>query len=117
MRFNLETSKLLYEVRYQNKEFEDAYTYEQLFKDISGKHFIHFVGSKFSKYGVKTSYSNYVGRTGNYYIDTYEIDLWKSVSKHMKDNYPDEYLIIDWVKEEKENLLWMGQISKEELPF
>jgi hypothetical protein len=50
-------------------------------------------------------------------IDKYEIDLWKAVSKHMKESYPDEYIIIDWEQEEKENLIWMWQISKEELLF
>lgn len=117
MRFNLKTSKLLYEVRYQSKESEDSYTYEQLFKDIDGKYFMHFIGSPFSKYGVKTGYSNYVGREGNFYIDTYEIDIWKKVSKHMSEEYPGEYLIIDWENEEKEALLWIEQIAEEKLPF
>jgi hypothetical protein len=117
MRFNLETSKLLYEVRYQNKKSEDLYTYEQLYKDINGNYFIHFIGSEYSKYGVKTGYSTCIGRIGNFYVDIYELDLWKAVSKNMKESYPDEYIIIDWEQKEKEGLLWMGQISKEELTF
>lgn len=117
MRFNLETLKLLYEVRYQSKEYEDSYAYEQLFKDISGKYFMHFIGSPYSKYGVKTGYSNYVGREGNFYIDTYEIDMWKKVSKQMSEGHQGEYTIIDWEKEENDNLIWMGHIAEEKLPF
>lgn len=58
-----------------------------------------------------------VGREGNFYMDTVDIRLWKHVSNKMKEKYQKEYLIIDWEKEEQENLVWMGQISKEELPF
>ena len=46
MRFNLQTSKLLYEVRYQNSNLSEDYTYEELYKDINGKYFIHFQGCK-----------------------------------------------------------------------
>jgi hypothetical protein len=117
MRFNLETSKLLYEVRYQNKKSEDLYTYEQLYKDINGQYFMHFIGSKYSEYGIKAGYNNCVGREGNYYIDKDHINIWKYISNKMKESHSDEYLIIDWEQEEKEGLLWMGEISKEELPF
>jgi hypothetical protein len=116
MRFNLKTSKLLYEVRYQDEEVEELYTYEQLFKDINGRYFIHFVGSKYSEYGVKTGYSNTIGREGDFYIDTHEINIWKAVSNIMKEKHPRSYTIIDWEQEEKD-FLWMGQISEEELPF
>lgn len=119
MRFNLKTSKLLYEVRFQDKECEEVYTYEQLFRDINGRYFMHFIGSKYSQYAIKTGYSAVasVGREGNFYMDTYEIDLWKKVSDIMVQKYHDEYIVIDWEKEENENLLWMGQISEEKLPF
>ena len=117
MRFNLKTSKLLYEVRYQNKEHEDIYTCEQLFKDITGKYFMHFIGSNYSQYAVKTGYSDSVGREGNFYIDTYEIDLWKEVSNRMIEKYHDEYTIIHWENDEKEGLVWMAHIAEEDLPF
>ncbi len=117
MRFNLETSKLLYEVRYKDEEYEELYTYEQLFKDINEKYFIHFIGSEFSQYAVKTGYSEHIGREGNYYIDTDDIKMWKVVSNKMKEKHPEAYTIIDWVQEEKESLIWMGQMSEEELPF
>lgn len=64
MRFNLETSKLLYEVRFQDEEFEGMYTYEQLFKDINGKYFMHFIGGKHSQYSVKTGYVNFSRKRG-----------------------------------------------------
>lgn len=119
MRFNLETSKLVYEVRFQDKECDDIYTYEQLFRDITGRYFMHFIGSKYSKYSIKTGYSSgkSVGREGNFYMDTYEIELWKKVSDMMVEEYHDEYTIIDWEKDEKEALLWIEQIAEEKLPF
>jgi hypothetical protein len=117
MRFNLETSKLLYEVRYQDKKIEELYTYEQLYKDINGRYFMHFIGSKYSQYGVKTGYSDSAGREGDFYIDTHDINIWKYVSNIMKENHPEEYLIIDWEKEERESLIWMEQIALEKLPF
>jgi hypothetical protein len=117
MRFDLETSKLVYEVRFHDKDCDDIYTYEQLFRDVSGKYFMHFIASKHTQYAIKTGYLESVGREGNFYIDTYEIDLWKRVSNTMFEKRSDEYTIIDWEKEENENLLWMGHIAEEKLPF
>ena len=117
MRFNLETSKLVYEVRYQREDSEESYTFEQLYRDIQGRYFIHFEGGKYSAYSVKTGYCNYAGRNGNYYINIDESDVWKRVSEIMKQRYPDRYEIIDWEKEENEYLVWMGMIAEEELPF
>ena len=117
MRFNLETSKLLYEVRFQDKKYEEIYTCEQLFKDANGMYFMHFIGSKYSPYAIKIGYSDSVGREGNYYIDTYQIESWKQVSNTMFERRSDEYTIIDWEKEENENLSWMGKIAEEKLPF
>ena len=110
MRFNLDLSKLVYEVRFQDNEYEEIYTCEQLFKDADGRYFMHFIGSKYSPYAVKTGYSESVGREGNFYMDTYDIDLWKRTSNTLFERRSDEYNIIDWEKEENENLLWMGQI-------
>lgn len=119
MRFNLETSKLLYEVRYQNTECDESYMFEQLYRDINGRYFMHFIGGKFSEYAIKTGYSagKAVGREGNYYMETHEIKLWKQVSDIMVQKSQDKYCVIDWEKEENENLIWMGQIAEEKLPF
>ncbi|WP_460281819.1 hypothetical protein [Clostridium sp. CTA-5] len=105
MRFNLETSKLLYEVRYRNLTSKENYTYEQLYRDKNGEYFMHFLGGKYSEYAVKTSYTGFVGRDGNYFITETEIDLWKRISKRMKEEYSNEYSIIDWEKEEKEAIV------------
>ena len=117
MRFNLETSKLLYEVRYKSLTSKEGYTYEQLYRDINGKYFIHFIGGKNSVYAVKTSYTDSVGREGNYFINNNEIDLWKRVSNCMREEYSNEFSIIDWEKEEEESLVLEPYIPVEELPF
>lgn len=117
MRFDLETSKLLYEVRFQDKKYEEIYTCEQLFRDSNGNYFMHFIGSKYSPYAIKTGYSESVGREGDFYMDIYDIDLWKRTSNTLFERRSDEYNIIDWEKEENENLIWMGHIAKEKLPF
>ncbi|WP_315078586.1 hypothetical protein [uncultured Clostridium sp.] len=117
MRFNLETSKLLYEVRFQSLNSKENYTYEQLYKNINGEYFIHFIGGKYSEYAVKISYKSYVGREGNYFIDESEINLWMRISNRMKEEYSNEFIIIDWEKEEEESLVWEPYILLEELPF
>lgn len=48
---------------------------------------------------------------------TDDIKMWKVVSNIMKEKHPEAYTIIDWEQEEKENLIWMGQMAEEELPF
>ncbi|MBN1065414.1 hypothetical protein [Clostridium botulinum] len=117
MRFNLETSKLLYEVRYRSLISKEGYTYEQLYRDVNGKYFIHFMGGKNSEYAVKTSYTDSVGRESNYFIEESKIDSWKRISNHMKEEYSNEFSIIDWQKEEEESLVWEPYIPIEELPF
>lgn len=114
MKFNLQTSKLLYGVRYQNLKVKEGYTFEQLYQDVDGRYFIHFIGGKFSEYGVKINYADYIGREGNYFIDKYDISTWICVSNKFAIKYPKIYSVIDW-KQEREDLL-MEQISEVELP-
>ncbi|GAA0078921.1 hypothetical protein UT300005_33000 [Clostridium sp. CTA-5] len=117
MRFNLETSKLLYEVRYRNLTSKESYTYQQLYKDRYGKYFIHFIGGKYNESDIKTSYTGFVGREGNYFINERKIDLWKKIAKHIHEECQDECAIINWEKEEKESIAWEEYIPLEELPF
>lgn len=122
MRFDLETSELLYEVRFQSLNLKENYTYEQLYKNISGEYFIHFIGGKYSEYAVKISYSDYKAREGSYFINKYEIDFWKSTLLKMQEKYSKEYTIIDWKKEKNESIIFepdilLEEISEEELPF
>lgn len=58
-----------------------------------------------------------------------EVRLWKGVYDLFKKDYPRNYIIIDWEKEEDESimeeesqlsdddLIPMGEISEDELPF
>ena len=58
-----------------------------------------------------------------------DIEIWKRVSDLYKKDYPESYIIIDWEKEEDESvmkeesqfsdddLIPMGEISEDELPF
>ncbi|NFT08364.1 hypothetical protein FDF26_15090 [Clostridium botulinum] len=117
MRFNLETSELLYEVRFQSLNSNENYTYEQLYKNINGEYFIHFIGGKYSEYTVKTSYKSYVGRDGNYFIHESEINLWKRISNRMKEEFSDEFCIIDWEKEKEESIIFEPYIPLKELSF
>ncbi|MCS6110980.1 hypothetical protein FDB55_01945 [Clostridium botulinum] len=117
MRVNLETSELLYEVRFQSLNSKENYTYEQLYKNIKGEYFIHFIGGKYSEYAVKTSYDSYIGREGNYCIDESEINLWKKISNRMKEEYSNEITIIDWEKEKEESIIFKSYMPLEELPF
>ncbi|HBJ1650189.1 TPA: hypothetical protein LA460_000613 [Clostridium botulinum] len=117
MRFNLEASELLYEVRFQSLNAKENYTYEQLYKTINGEYFIHFIGGKYSEYAVKISYLDYKEREGSYYIHKYDINLWKNTSIKMQAKHPEEYIIIDWKKEKNESIIFEPYIPLEELPF
>ncbi|NFT91064.1 hypothetical protein FDF86_01355 [Clostridium botulinum] len=117
MRFNLETSELLYEVRFQSLNSKENYTYEQLYKNINRRYFIHFIGGKYSEYAVKISYSDYKEREGNYFINKSEIDFWKNISLKMLEKHSDEFSIINWEKEKEESMIFEPYISLEELPF
>ena len=128
MKFDLKKSKLLFEVRYKNKNYSDVYTYEMLYKREDGKYFINFEGGKFSPYAIKIGYSDFAPRSGNFFIDDIEIELWKSVACMKQKDYPKEYMVIDWEKEEEEAILdeiklndeymmTMGNLSESELPF
>lgn len=119
MRFNLETSQLIYEVKYSKKGHPSIYTYEYLYKDKLGRYFIHYEGGKCSEYAVKVGFSDYAKRSGNYYIDNSDISLWKHVSKKMQKRYPLDYEIIDWESERKDSLIFNDDfyIPEEKLPF
>ena len=117
MRVNLETSELLYEVRFQSLNSKENYTYEQLYKNINGEYFIHFIGGKYSEYAVKISYLEYKEWEGSYSINKYEIDFWKNTSLKMEEKFPNQYTIIDWEKEKNESINFQPYIPLEELPF
>ena len=128
MKFDLKKSKLLFEVRYKNKNYSDVYTYEMLYKREDGKCFIHFEGGKFSPYAIKIGYSDFAPRSGNFFIDDIEIELWKSVACMKQKDYPKEYMVIDWENEEEEVILEekkqnddfimeISRLSEAELPF
>lgn len=117
MRFNLQTSKLLYEVRHQSLTNLEDYTYQQLYENINGDYFIHFERGKCSKDLININCIDSMARKDNYYVDGNDVEIWRHISKQMKEEYPKEFLIIDWQKEERENLIWMGRISEEDLPF
>ena len=128
MKFNLKKSKLLFEMRYKNEKYSDMYTYEMLYRREDGKCFIHFEGGKFSPYAIKIGYSDFAPRSGNFFIDDIEIELWKSVACMKQKDYPKEYMVIDWEKEEEEVILEekkqnddfimeISRLSEAELPF
>ena len=117
MRFNLQTSKLLYEVRYQNSNVSEDYTYEELYKDINGKYFIHFQGGKESKYAIAFDNRESIEIKGNYSINIDNVDIFKAITRIFQEQDPKEFLVIDWESEEEESLIWISEISEEELPF
>lgn len=128
MKFDLKNSKLLFEVRFRDKKYDDMYTYEMLYKRNDGKYFIHFVGSRYSPYAIKTGYYDSVGRSGNYFIEEIHIDSWKKSSLSCEQKWPEEYMVIDWEKEENEAvmdeiklneefMMPMGELAQGELPF
>lgn len=127
MKFDLKKSKLLFEVRYRNKNYKDIYTYERLYKRSDGKYFIHFDGGKYSEYGMRIGYNDSVARSGNYFIDEIDMDSWKALGMRSQKKHPEEYMFIDWEKEENESifeeikhnnqLMMMGGLPEGELPF
>lgn len=128
MKFDVKNSKLVYEVRDLGSERE-RWMHEQLYRTKEGTYFIHFEGGAESRYGIRVGYLKNKGRSGNYAMNEEEVELWKSVSDLFKKDYPRSYIIIDWEKEEDEsvmeeesqfsddNLIPMGQIDEDELPF
>ena len=128
MKFDLKNSKLLFEVRYTVPGDKESYTYEMLYKTKDDKCFIHFEGGKYSEYAVKIGFNDYKARSGNYFVDKYDIDIWKSISEKMQKTHPNKYMIIDWEKEEEEIILEekkqnddfimeISRLSEAELPF
>lgn len=118
MRFDLENSELVYEVKYKRPDCEESYSYEYLYRDKCGRYFMHFEGGAYSKYSVKTGYIKSAPRSGNYYIDKSEINLWKEVTKDMQKQYPDYYEITNWRKERDDTFLNNEvYIGEAELPF
>lgn len=128
MKFDLKNSKLLFEVRYTIPGDKENYTYEMLYKTKDDKCFIHFEGGKYSEYVVKIGFNDYKARSGNYFVDKYGIDIWKSIVGKMQKTYPNKYMIIDWEKEEEEVILEdkkqndnfimeISRLSEAELPF
>lgn len=118
MRFNLETSELIYEVKYSKKGHPNIYTYEYLYKDTLGRYFIHYDASKYSEYAIKIGFNEYAKRSGNYYIDESDINIWKKVSNKMQKRYSLDYEIIDWESERKDSLILNEfYIPEEKLPY
>ncbi|WP_195979972.1 hypothetical protein [Clostridium butyricum] len=127
MKFDLKNSKLLFEVRFRNKNYKDIYTYEMLYKRNDGKYFIHFDGGKYSEYRMKIGYNDTVGRSGNYFINPIDMESWKAFGVRNQKKYPEEYMFIDWEKEEDEatideikdnnKLIIMGALTESEMPF
>lgn len=119
MRFNLETSELLYEVKYSKNGHLDIYTYEYLYRDTLGRYFIHYDAGRYSEYAVKVGFNDYAKRSGNYYIDESDISIWKKVSNKMQKRYSLDYEIIDWESERKDSLIFNYDfyIPEEKLPF
>ena len=127
MKFDLKNSKLLFEVRFRNKNYKDIYTYEMLYKRNDGKYFIHFDGGKYSEYAVKIGYYDFVARSGNFFMEKININSWKESALRCKKKWPEEYMFIDWEKEEDEaiideikdnnKLMIMGALTESELPF
>ena len=119
MRFDLKNSRLLYEVRYKRPDCEESYSYEYLYRDKCGRYFMHFEGGAYSKYSVKTGYIKSAPRSGNYYIDEIEVDLWKETAAYMSEKHPGCYTITDWEAERFESLEFNEEIfiPQEKLPF
>ena len=99
-----------------------------LYRNKDGRYFIHFDGGKYSKYAVKIGMHDYKARSGNYFIDEYDIDVWKMVSQKMQEEHPNKYMVIDWEKEKEEKILEekkqnddfimeISRLSDAELPF
>ena len=127
MKFDIKNSKLVYEVRDLGEE-KEKWMHEQLYRRKDGTYFLHFEGGAKSRYGIRVGYFKNKGRSGNYSMDEEEIRSWKGVSDLFKKDYPRSYIIIDWEKEEDESimeenqlfdddLIPMGEISEDELPF
>ena len=127
MKFELKKSKLLFEMRYKSPNSKECYTYEMLYKTICGKYFIHFEAEKYSEYSVEIGMFDYMARSGNYWIDEVDINMWKEMSLRNCTNKPERYMVIDWEKEENESifeeikhnnqLMMMGTLPEGELPF
>lgn len=88
-----------------------------MYKDIDGKYFIHFQGGKESKYAMKFDDRESIEVKGNYSIDIDNIDVFKSIIRIFQEQNTKEFLVIDWESEEEESLIWINEISEEELPF
>jgi len=128
MKFDIKNSKLVYEVIDLGDE-KEKWMHEQLYRTKEGTYFIHFEGGAKSRYGIRVGYLKDKGRSGNYTMNEDEVSLWKRVSDLFKKDYPRNYIIIDWEKEEdesvmeEENELWKddlisaGKIGEDELPF
>lgn len=128
MKFNLRKSKLLFEVRYKMPDSKECYTYEMLYKTVNGKYFIHFETGKYSQYAIKVGMFDYMARSGDYWIDKFEIEIWKEMALNNFKNKPEKYMVIDWEQEEEEAILHeielndeyimaMGKLNESELPF
>lgn len=128
MKFDLKNSKLLFEVRFRNKNYKDIYTYEMLYKRNDGKYFIHFDGGKYSEYAVKIGYYDFVARSGNFFMEKININPWKESALSCKKKCPEEYMVIDWEKEEdeaitdeiklnEEYMMTIGDLAESRLPF
>ena len=130
MKFDVKNSKLVYEVRDLGHDNDkERWMHEQLYRRKSGTYFLHFEGGPKSRYGIRVGFYKDIGRSGNYKMEEEDIEIWKRVSDLYKQDYPESYIIIDWEKEEDESvmkeesqlsdddLIPMGEISEDELPF
>ncbi len=125
MKFNLKNSKLIYELRYESPVDKECYTNEFVYRTRKGRYFIHFEGGKFSDYAVKIGFNDYKGRSGEYEIDRFELEVWKDNAINNSRKRPERYMFVDWEKEailkdfEQNNneMMLIENLTEAELPF
>lgn len=129
MKFDVKSSKLIYEVRDLGHDNEkERWMHEQLYRTKEGTYFLHFEGGPKSRYGLRVGFYKNIGRSGNYKMEEKDIKIWKGVSDLFQKDYPESYIIIDWEKEEDESiieeskfsdddLISVGELDEDEIPF
>lgn len=128
MKVNLKKAKLIYELRYESPVDKECYTNEFVYKTHKGRYFIHFEGGKFSDYSVKIGFNQYKGRSGEYEIDRFELNMWKNNALNNSREKPERYMFIDWEKEEEgailkdfeqnyNEMMLIENLTEAELPF
>lgn len=105
MKFNLKKAKLIYELRYKSPLYKECFTNEFVYRTDNGRYYIHFEGGEFSEYGVKVGFNKNKGRSGEYEIDKFELEIWKDNGINNSRKRPERYMFVDWEKEEEEAIL------------